>query len=161
MSFEGAIRKLNGLKRRKIIRDYALIGAVAATVYMEPMFTEDLDVVVLVDSDEEYLETFRAVGELAEGTEGMHYYFDEVPVQIFPSTIKPLFRDAVVLANTARMGNVRVKVAPPEHGAHLLSQEFGDRVQLVEVQGAGHAILPEQPQAVHTAVLGFANRIFQ
>ena len=53
MSFTEAFRALNGLKRRKVIRDYVVIGAVAATTYMEPVFTEDVDVIVLVDTDEE------------------------------------------------------------------------------------------------------------
>ena len=59
MSFTDAFRILNGLKRRKIIKDYVVIGAIAATAYMEPIFTEDIDVIVLVDSDEEYLRAFR------------------------------------------------------------------------------------------------------
>ena len=61
MSFTDAFRVLNGLKRRLVIRDYVVIGAVAATAYMEPIFTEDIDIIVLVDSDEEYLSTFRRI----------------------------------------------------------------------------------------------------
>ncbi len=34
MSFSEAIRSLNVLKRRRVIRDYAIMGAVAATAYM-------------------------------------------------------------------------------------------------------------------------------
>ena len=52
MSFADAVRVLNVLKRRRVIRDYALIGAVAATAYMEPMFTEDLDIIVLADTSD-------------------------------------------------------------------------------------------------------------
>ena len=61
MGLVDSIRVLNNLKRRRIIRDYVLIGGVAATAYMEPVFTEDLDVVVMVDTDEEYLHLFQAV----------------------------------------------------------------------------------------------------
>ena len=92
MSFADAIRILNRLKRRKIIRDCGLIGAVAATAYMEPMFTEDLDIIVLVDTDEEYLKTFRHVAELAEDHEGMHHVLGGVPVKMFPTTTKDHFR---------------------------------------------------------------------
>ena len=45
-------------------------------------------------------------------------------------------------------------VALPENG-RLLKAEFGDRVQLTEVDGAGHALLPEQPQIVAASVLAF------
>ena len=72
MSFTDAFRALNGLKRRKIIRDYVVIGAVAATNYMEPVFTEDIDIVVLVDTDEEYRSTFTAISQHAEAQDGMH-----------------------------------------------------------------------------------------
>ena len=67
MSFTDAFRVLNGFKRRRIIRDYVVIGAVAATAYMEPIFTEDIDIIVLVDSDEEYLSTFRRIAVLIGG----------------------------------------------------------------------------------------------
>ena len=115
MSFEGAIRELNKLKRDGVMRDYALIGAVAATVYIEPIFTEDADAVVLVDSDDEYREVFNRVGEAAQAMQGMHYVFDDVPVQLLPTTTLPLYRDTFDKARTARIGNTHVKVATPEH----------------------------------------------
>ena len=90
MSFTEAFRALNGFKRRKTIRDYRVIGAVAATTYMEPVFTELIDVIVLVDTDAEYRSAFVAVAQ--EAQEGMHQVQGGVPVQLFPSTIIPLFR---------------------------------------------------------------------
>ena len=66
MSFVDAIRRLNELKRRRLIRDYAVIGAVAAAAYVEPVFAEDIDVVVLVDTDDEFWEAYRRVGDAAE-----------------------------------------------------------------------------------------------
>jgi hypothetical protein len=70
MGLVDSIRVLNNLKRRRIIRDYVLIGGVAATAYMEPVFTEDLDVVVMVDTDEEYLHLFQAVSSYPDGMDG-------------------------------------------------------------------------------------------
>ena len=90
MAFSDAIRILNSLRRRRVLKSYVLIGAVGATAYMEPVSTEDLDIIVLVDTDEEYLEVFRRLGTFAEGHEGMHHILGGVPVQIFPTTIKPL-----------------------------------------------------------------------
>jgi len=43
----------------------------------------------------------------------------------------------------------------PLANAALLRDEFPDRVRVVEIPRAGHALLPEQPQAVATAVLDF------
>jgi len=45
-------------------------------------------------------------------------------------------------------------VALPENG-RLLKAEFGDRVQLTEIDCVGHALLPEQPEIVATNVLPF------
>jgi len=46
-------------------------------------------------------------------------------------------------------------IAPPEHTAVLLRQEFGDRVTVAEIENAGHALFPEQPNAILRAVLAF------
>jgi pimeloyl-ACP methyl ester carboxylesterase len=46
------------------------------------------------------------------------------------------------------------RVAPPENG-RLLKRELGGRVTLVKLDGAGHALLPEQPAAIAEAVLTF------
>lgn len=46
-------------------------------------------------------------------------------------------------------------IAPAEHAGLALQAEFPDRVSLVRVAGAGHALLPEQPQRIEAAVLDF------
>ena len=129
MSFTDAFWVLNGLKRRRVIRDYVVIGAVAATAYLEPMFTEDLDVIILVESDEEYRRTFGRIAEFAEGQEGMHHILGGVPVQIFPTTTNPLFRDALNGARTARIGGRRVKMASVEHLILLYLEAFREKDQ--------------------------------
>lgn len=132
MAFVDAISALNGLKRRRVIRDYAIIGAVAATAYMEPMFTEDIDVVILVDNDEEYLRAYGVITEQAEAQEGMHHILEGVPIQLFPSTIMPLYRDAVEQANKVRIDNVRAKVATAEHLIllYLIANRPRDRLRI-------------------------------
>ena len=45
-------------------------------------------------------------------------------------------------------------IAPPEN-ARLLQQEIGDRVKVVELADAGHALLPERPAAIADAILDF------
>jgi pimeloyl-ACP methyl ester carboxylesterase len=46
------------------------------------------------------------------------------------------------------------RIAPPANGRDLRSS-YPDRVELFEVDDAAHALLPEQPEAVATAVLDF------
>lgn len=97
---------------------------------MEPVFTEDLDIIVLVDTDEEYLRVFRRVAQFAEGPKGMHYTLNGVPVQMFPATTKPRYRDTVQRARSARIDNLRVKVASPEHLILLYLEAFRDKDRL-------------------------------
>ena len=59
MGFPEAVQALNRLKRRRVIRDYVIIGAVAYAYHAEPVATQDMDVVVLVGSGDEYLAAFR------------------------------------------------------------------------------------------------------
>ena len=115
MAFIDAVAALNKFKRRRIIRDYAIIGAVAATAYMEPVFTEDIDVVILADSDEEYLRAYGAIAAESETMDGMHHILGSVSVRLFPSTVMPLYRDAVEQAIKVRIDNIRAKVATAEH----------------------------------------------
>lgn len=50
-------------------------------------------------------------------------------------------------------------IAPPEHTADLLEQEFGTRVRVARIENAGHAILPEHPEAVFAAVKDFVETV--
>ena len=45
-------------------------------------------------------------------------------------------------------------LAVPANG-RALREEFGDRVQLIELEHAGHALLPERPEAIAEAVVAF------
>jgi pimeloyl-ACP methyl ester carboxylesterase len=46
------------------------------------------------------------------------------------------------------------KLAVPANG-RALREDFGDRVQLIELEHAGHALLPEPPEAIANAVVTF------
>jgi pimeloyl-ACP methyl ester carboxylesterase len=53
---------------------------------------------------------------------------------------------------------LRDAIAPVENGRRYQA-EFAPHAQLVEIDGAGHAMLPEQPAAIATALIAFlANR---
>lgn len=46
-------------------------------------------------------------------------------------------------------------VAPPDDAGFALKADFPERVTLVEVQGAAHALLPERPEQIEAATLKF------
>ena len=50
-------------------------------------------------------------------------------------------------------------IAPPEHTADLLEQEFGARVRVVRIENSGHAILPEHPKRVEMALASFVEDV--
>jgi pimeloyl-ACP methyl ester carboxylesterase len=45
-------------------------------------------------------------------------------------------------------------IAPPEN-ARLLAEEYGDRVKIYELDGSGHAMLPEQPERIVQAIIDY------
>lgn len=49
------------------------------------------------------------------------------------------------------------RIAPPANG-RWLRERFGDRVRLVELANAGHALLPEQPDAILHEIVQFVRR---
>ncbi|MEO0439545.1 MAG: alpha/beta hydrolase [Pseudomonadota bacterium] len=49
-------------------------------------------------------------------------------------------------------------IAPPEDAGIPLAARYPDRVELVMIAGAGHALLPEQPDAIAKAILDFMER---
>ena len=49
-------------------------------------------------------------------------------------------------------------VTAPVANGYALKERLGDRVELVDIANAGHALLPEQPEAIAGAVLGFLAR---
>ena len=48
--------------------------------------------------------------------------------------------------------------APAEDSSAVLAETFPDRAEVVTITDAGHAMLPEQPDQVAAAVLGFLSR---
>lgn len=46
-------------------------------------------------------------------------------------------------------------IAPPKDAGELLKATYGARVTLVPIASAGHALLPEQPEAIAKAVVNF------
>jgi pimeloyl-ACP methyl ester carboxylesterase len=46
-------------------------------------------------------------------------------------------------------------VAPPEAAGLALAAEFPERVTLVQIPGASHALLPERPERIQEAVIAF------
>ena len=46
-------------------------------------------------------------------------------------------------------------IAPPEDAGQLLKELLGDQVSYREIDNAGHALLPEQPDAVANQIINY------
>lgn len=57
----------------------------------------------------------------------MHHVLGGVPVQMFPSTTKPLYKDVLEGARPVRIGGLRVKVASAEHLIVLYLEAFREK----------------------------------
>ncbi|MBL4616433.1 MAG: alpha/beta hydrolase [Robiginitomaculum sp.] len=51
------------------------------------------------------------------------------------------------------------RIAPPETTSDLLKRDFPERVQVIVIAQAGHAILPEQPDIVARKIINFLSKI--
>jgi pimeloyl-ACP methyl ester carboxylesterase len=50
------------------------------------------------------------------------------------------------------------QIAPPQNG-RMLKAEAPERVELIEIDGAGHALLPEKPTEIGRAVMTFLGKV--
>ena len=98
-SFAGVLRWLDGLKQGGVITDYAITGAVAASIWGEAVATQDLDVaVILAQGAHSPLDPLRAVLDWAAQhgypLQGEHIVVHGVPVQLLPSW-HPVVEEAI------------------------------------------------------------------
>jgi hypothetical protein len=101
-----------------LVRDYALVGAVASIFYAETIRTYDLDVAVALPASNRLLVSLEPLYAWL-GAQGFvpdreHVVIHGIPVQ-FLSSDPPLWADAVAEARTFDYDGVGVRVAGPEH----------------------------------------------
>lgn len=109
-------KHLNQLKRERVINDWALIGSVAAMHYIGPMNTIDVDVVLVVDSDEEWITARNRTRQRFNGTlSGRFIVIENIIFDILTADLNPIYGEAVKEAKTVRADGVRVRISPPEH----------------------------------------------
>ena len=113
MNLVVVIKILNDLKRRKKLKDYAIFGAVGASYYMEPTYTKDIDIIVLADTDPEYI--WRELRNYATKVKDFGFIIADTEVQILPTSVSPLLESALRNAIVARTGGLTTRVVDREH----------------------------------------------
>ncbi len=132
-----ALETLNDLKRKGIIKDYAIGGGYAVNYYLEPSYTYDLDVLVLLGSDADYHALYEHFREAGNKTENIHIMIGDLPVQFLPSFISPLFDEAIKKARRITVGGVPGKVVRAEYLIALLLVSFRpkDKIHILSLLG--------------------------
>ena len=136
MSIAGVIRTLTSLQEKGLLGRYAIMGGVATAVYMTPISTEGIDIIVEVASDSEFVSVFRNVGTVAERIVGLHHVIDGTKVQLFPSNTKPIYAEALDKAVVAQAEpGVQTRVVRREHLIVMLLESFRlkDRFRILEL----------------------------
>lgn len=127
LNVEAIVRLLNRLKISRKLRDYAIFGAIASTYYIEPIYTEDIDIIVLAPTDLEYIQVWRELDKLAERRLDFGFVISNTKIQIQPSSIHPLYGSALRNAKTVRIGNARTRIVDREHLILLHLRAFRDK----------------------------------
>lgn len=115
---EKTLAVLNRMVADKVISNYAIGGAVAATFYLEPFATIDLDIFVQVTTEGSELMILAPIYNYLTirgyVTEAEYINIEDFPVQFLP-VFNPLTDEAVTEAKTVRYGQQTTRVMRPEH----------------------------------------------
>ncbi|MBI2830896.1 MAG: hypothetical protein HYX79_01400 [Chloroflexi bacterium] len=135
MAFLGVLNTLNDLKKIGVIKDYAIGGGYAANYYLEPSYTYDLDILVLLDSEADYHALYKHFREKGNKIENVYIMIESVPVQFMPGFISPLFSDAIKQARKITVKGVPSKVVTAEYLIALLLVSFRpkDKIRILEL----------------------------
>ena len=122
-----ALRVLNDLVTEKVIKDYAIGGAMGAMFYMEAVTTVDLDVFVLFNDDFNLLplqpiyDALKAKGYLPDEHERECVNISGTPVQFLPA-YSPLLAEALSRAKPFDYEGIPAKVIEAEYLAAICVQ---------------------------------------
>jgi hypothetical protein len=137
MSFQGAIAAINELKKEKIISDYAIYGGYAITYYLEPAYTYDLDIIILVNSQEDFHRLYEHFRKKGNKIENIYIFIDDMPVQFFPGYGSDLYEKAVKNARKITVKGLPSKVISIEYLIATLLKSFRpkDKMRIAELLG--------------------------
>jgi hypothetical protein len=130
--FVEAFSILNALKRRKVITNWAVYGAIAYVYHAEVIFTLDIDFFITTRTEQdlslpEYRRVLRAIEEYVPMIKGGGAATFDVrgrPMQVFQARGDLLWESAVRNAIVDRVGGEPVRVVDKEHLILLALRRF-------------------------------------
>jgi hypothetical protein len=126
-----ALKKINELKKKGLVRDYCIGGGYALNYYIEPILTFDLDIFILIDSDEDYSRLYKYFRSKRYKIENVYIVIGNLPVQFLPSYISPLIDEAIRKAKRIKIKNVSTKILRVEYLIATLLVAFRPKDKMV------------------------------
>lgn len=129
---KNALKVLNKLEARGLVERYAIGGAVGTIYYLEPFFTKDLDIFVLVpQSSPKAVIDFSEIYDYCRGQGYTEFIsnclvIDNVPVDFIPAS-GDLEVEAVLKALEIDFEGVPTKVMTAEHLTAIMLQTGRDK----------------------------------
>ena len=123
---EKALKVINELKKKRLIKDYAIGGGIAVIYYVEPMLTYDLDIffIPMKEEDSEVLSPIyqfcRAKGYRIDKE---HIIIEGIPVQFLPA-YNDLVKEAFESTFVTKYKKTKTKVFKPEYLIAIMVQTF-------------------------------------
>jgi hypothetical protein len=138
-----AIKVLNEMQSKGIVKKYALGGAVAAIFYVEPILTYDLDVFFVPSEKNESLLALSPVYDYLTGkgykVEKEHIIIEGIPVQFLP-IYNELIEEAVDNAEPLKYKDTIVNVIRQEYLVAIMIQTFRpkDKERIIKFLNEGN-----------------------
>ncbi|MEW6325100.1 MAG: hypothetical protein AB1515_06900 [Nitrospirota bacterium] len=133
---ESALQRIEEARRRGVIGNYAIGGAIGAMFYMEPFATKDLDVFTLLPVTETGMVSLSAVYDhfqaLGCKPEGQFLMIEGVRVEFLPPAT-PLVAGAIERAVEKKVGQAQTRVFRAEYLAAIMLQT-GRRTDLARLE---------------------------
>ncbi len=126
-----ALKGVNLLKKKRLIKDYSIGGGYALNYYLEPMLTYDLDIFILINSDEDYSKLYSYFRKKRYKIENVYILIAGTPVQFLPSYINPLIDEAIRRSKKIKVRGIYTKVLKVEYLIATLLMAFRPKDKMV------------------------------
>lgn len=154
MSIRQVIATINRMEADGVIERYAIGGAVAATFYLEPVATLDVDIFVAFKTEpEKLIASPKPIFDYLLGRgcsmKGEYVMIDDWPVQFLPPAT-PLVEEALAEASEVDVDGVPARVFSAEHLAAIALQtgRAKDKARLLQFVEEGALEAPRFQEIV-------------
>jgi hypothetical protein len=129
-----AVKVINTLIKKGFIKDYAIGGGYALNYYLEPILTYDLDIFILLDTEQDFSALYEFFRNKRYRLENVYIVIGGLPVQFLPSYISPLIEEAIRKAK-----RIKIKGVP----AKIISIEFLTATLLLAFRPKDRVVIPQ------------------